>query len=261
MGDLGAGVDVVSEGEYRRARAAGIPPERIVFSGVGKTRAEMRTALEGGLRQVNVESEPEMAALNEVALCLGTVAPMTLRVNPDIDAGTHDKISTGRAEDKFGVPIERAREIYAAAARLPGLRVVGIDMHIGSQLTSLAPFEAAYTRLAELTRALRADGHAIERLDVGGGLGIPYRQDNLPPPLPSDYGALIRRTLGDQEAVMAFNAGTSTTSLELTREDLSSSTFERVWPQDNYASGLPLTSGPETVRIPGRETRVWVSEA
>src|SRR6056297_981001 len=160
---LGAGMDVVSGGEYLRARAAGVPGERIVFSGVGKTREEMRQALEGGVRQINVESEPELAALSEVAASMGATAPIALRVNPDVDAGTHEKISTGRKEDKFGVPLGRAREIYAEAARLPGLQVVGIDVHIGSQLTDLAPFETAYGKVADLTRALRADGHEITR--------------------------------------------------------------------------------------------------
>ena len=197
LGDLGAGVDVVSEGEYRKARAAGIPPDRIVFSGVGKTRVEMRTAIEGGLRQFNVESEPELAALDEVARSMEAVVPITLRVNPDVDAATHEKIATGRKEDKFGVPISRAREIFAAAGRLAGLRIVGIDVHIGSQLTSLAPFEEAYAKIAGLTQALRADGHDIERLDLGGGLGIPYERSNLAPPLPSEYGEMIRRTVGD----------------------------------------------------------------
>jgi diaminopimelate decarboxylase len=197
LGDLGAGMDVVSEGEYRRARAAGVPGERIVFSGVGKTRGEMRVALAGGIRQFNVESEPELRALSEVATSMGAVAPVTLRVNPDVDAKTHEKIATGRKEDKFGVPIARAREIYAEAARLPGLRVVGIDVHIGSQLTELAPFEAAYAKVAELTRVLRADGHAIDRLDLGGGLGIPYARSNEVPPLPLDYGAMVKRTVGD----------------------------------------------------------------
>ena len=197
LADLGAGMDVVSGGEYRRARAAGVPGEKIVFSGVGKTREEMRLALEGGIRQFNVESEPELRALSEVAASMETTAPITLRVNPDVDARTHEKIATGRREDKFGVPIARAREIYAEAARLPGLSVVGIDMHIGSQLTELAPFEAAYTKLAELTRVLRADGHPIDRLDLGGGLGIPYAASNEIPPLPGDYGALVKRTLGD----------------------------------------------------------------
>ncbi len=197
LGDLGAGMDVVSEGEYRRARAAGIPGDRIVFSGVGKTRGEMRCALEGGIRQFNVESEPELEALSQVAASMGVTAPITLRVNPDVDAKTHEKIATGRKEDKFGVPLARAREIYARAAALPGIEVVGIDVHIGSQLTDLAPFEAAYGKIAELTRALRADGHRIDRLDLGGGLGIPYARSNEVPPLPMDYGAMIKRTVGD----------------------------------------------------------------
>jgi diaminopimelate decarboxylase len=194
---LGAGMDVVSMGEYLRARAAGVPGEKIVFSGVGKTREEMRTALEGGIRQFNVESEPEMRALSEVAVSLGKVAPITIRVNPDVDARTHEKIATGKKENKFGIPIERAREVYAEAARLPGLEIVGIDVHIGSQLTELEPFEQAYLKVAELTAVLRADGHKITRLDLGGGLGIPYERSNSVPPLPTDYGALIKRTVGD----------------------------------------------------------------
>jgi len=194
---LGAGMDVVSMGEYLRAKAAGVPGEKIVFSGVGKTREEMRTALEGGIRQFNVESEPEMRALSEVAVSLGKIAPITIRVNPDVDARTHEKIATGKKENKFGIPIERAREVYAEAARLPGLEIVGIDVHIGSQLTELEPFEQAYLKVAELTRLLRADGHKISRLDLGGGLGIPYERSNSAPPLPTDYGALIKRTVGD----------------------------------------------------------------
>ena len=197
LGDLGAGMDVVSIGEYLRARAAGVPGDRIVFSGVGKTRDEMRQALLGGVRQFNVESEPELEALSQVATALGMEAPITLRVNPDVDAKTHEKISTGRKEDKFGVPISRARAIYARAAQLTGLRVIGVDMHIGSQLTELAPFEAAYVKMADLVRDLRADGHTIERLDLGGGLGIPYTRSNEAPPLPTDYGAMVKRVLGD----------------------------------------------------------------
>jgi diaminopimelate decarboxylase len=196
MARLGAGMDVVSEGEYRRAKAAGVPGERIVFSGVGKTRAEMRLALEGGLRQFNVESEPELVALNEVAVSMGLRAPVAFRVNPDVDAKTHAKIATGKSENKFGVPIARAREVYAEAAALPGIEVVGIDVHIGSQLTDLGPFEAAFAKVAELTGLLRADGHDIRRLDLGGGLGIPYARTNEAPPLPFDYGAVIRRTVG-----------------------------------------------------------------
>lgn len=197
LGDLGAGMDVVSGGEYRRARAAGVPGDRIVFSGVGKTRDEMRLALTQGIRQFNVESEPELRALSEVASSLGVQAPITLRVNPDVDAKTHAKIATGKSENKFGIPISRAREVYAQAATLPGLQVVGIDVHIGSQLTDLAPFEAAFTKVRELALQLRADGHEIRRLDLGGGLGIPYTRTNDTPPLPTDYGAMIHRVLGD----------------------------------------------------------------
>ncbi|WP_417628466.1 diaminopimelate decarboxylase [Pararhodobacter aggregans] len=197
LGDLGAGMDVVSIGEYLRAKAAGVPGGRIVFSGVGKTPGEMRMALEGGIRQFNVESEPELEALSAVASSMGLQAPITLRVNPDVDAKTHEKISTGRKEDKFGVPISRAREIYARAAALPGIKVIGVDMHIGSQLTDLAPFEAAYTKMRDLVEELRADGHTIERLDLGGGLGIPYTRGNEAPPLPVEYGAMVKRVLGD----------------------------------------------------------------
>ena len=192
----GAGMDVVSGGEYRRARAAGVRGDRIVFSGVGKTADEIRTALEGGIRQFNVESEPEMEVLSAVASQLGKTAPITIRVNPDVDAKTHAKIATGKSENKFGIPISRAREVYALAASLPGLEVIGIDVHIGSQLTELEPFETAYKKVAELTETLRADGHNIRRLDLGGGLGIPYARSNEAPPLPVDYGALIKRTVG-----------------------------------------------------------------
>ncbi len=196
LADLGAGMDVVSEGEFRRALAAGVPGSRVVFSGVGKTGEEMRFALEQGVRQLNVESAEELELLSQVASGMGASAPVALRVNPDVDAKTHAKIATGRSENKFGIPIARAREVYARAAALPGIEVVGVDVHIGSQLTELAPFEAAFLKVAELTEALRADGRDIRRLDLGGGLGIPYRQANEAPPLPFDYGALIRRTVG-----------------------------------------------------------------
>ena len=196
LGDLGAGMDVVSGGEYLRAKAAGVPGEKIVFSGVGKTRAEMRMALTGGIRQFNVESEPELRALSEVATALGLTAPITVRVNPDVDARTHEKIATGKKDNKFGIPIARAPQVYAEAARLPGIQVVGIDVHIGSQLVDLEPFELAYKKVADLTERLRAEGHQITRLDLGGGLGIPYTRANDAPPLPMDYGALIKRTLG-----------------------------------------------------------------
>ena len=196
LGQAGAGIDVVSVGEYLRAKAAGVPGERIVFSGVAKTREEMRIALEGGIRQFNVESEPEMEALSEVASALGVVAPIAVRVNPDVDAKTHAKIATGKSENKFGIPIAKAREVYARAAALPGIRVVGIDVHIGSQLTDLEPFRLAYRKVAALTEALRADGHQIERLDLGGGLGIPYERSNAAPPLPEDYGRMIAEEAG-----------------------------------------------------------------
>jgi diaminopimelate decarboxylase len=196
LGEAGAGMDVVSEGEIRRALAAGVEPERIVFSGVGKTRGEMRTALSAGVRHFNVESEPEMRALSEVASSLGAAARIAIRVNPDVDARTHAKIATGKSENKFGIPIAKARAAYREAASLPGLEVVGVDVHIGSQLTELDPFEAAYRKVAELTEALRTDGHRIIRLDLGGGLGIPYTRSNEVPPLPADYGDVIRRTVG-----------------------------------------------------------------
>jgi diaminopimelate decarboxylase len=193
----GAGMDVVSGGEDARAIAAGVSGDRIVFSGVGKTREEMRAALEGGIRQFNVESEPEMIALNEVALSLETVAPIAIRVNPDVDAKTHEKIATGKSENKFGIPISRAQEVYALAARLKGLKIMGIDVHIGSQLVELEPFRQAYEKVRELTKVLRSEGHEITRLDLGGGLGIPYERSNDAPPLPMEYGALIQDVLGD----------------------------------------------------------------
>jgi len=197
MASLGAGVDVVSGGEYARAKAAGFPGDRIVFSGVGKTVEEMEMALTGGIRQFNLESEPEMRRLSEVATRLGLTVPVTVRVNPDVDAKTHEKIATGKAENKFGIPIAKAREVYAEIAALPGLDAIGIDVHIGSQLTDLQPFEDAYRMVAELTSTLRADGHNIRRLDLGGGLGIPYERSNSAPPLPVEFGDLVKRTVGD----------------------------------------------------------------
>ena len=196
LGDAGAGMDVVSGGEYARARAAGIASERIVFSGVGKTRAEMEIVIKGGVRQFNVESEPEMRLLSQVASEMGKIVPITIRINPDVDAKTHVKISTGKKEDKFGIPISRAREAYAVAASLPSIKIVGIDVHIGSQLTDLEPFGLAYEKVAKLTEVLRADGHEIKRLDLGGGLGIPYGNSNEHPPTPEQYGALIREKVG-----------------------------------------------------------------
>ncbi|MEM7506901.1 MAG: diaminopimelate decarboxylase [Pseudomonadota bacterium] len=196
LAQAGAGADVVSGGELHRAMAAGVPPSRIVFSGVGKTVAEMKDALSHDIRQFNVESEPELERLSAVAHTMGKTAKITLRVNPDVDAKTHAKISTGKAENKFGVGIDRAPELYAKAAALPGIEVVGIDVHIGSQLTELAPYEAAFLKVAELTQSLRDQGQDIQRLDLGGGLGIPYQRSNEAPPLPFDYGEVIRRTVG-----------------------------------------------------------------
>ena len=207
LAQAGAGMDVVSGGEYARARAAGVPPQRIVFSGVGKTHAEIRDALTGGLRQFNVESEPELHRISEIATALGASAPITIRVNPDVDDRTHAKISTGKSENKFGIPIARARDVYALAASLPGIEVVGIDVHIGSQLVDLDPFEAAYRKVADLTETLRADGHRIDRLDLGGGLGIPYARSNAAPPLPGDYAALIRRTVGHLNCEIEIEPG------------------------------------------------------
>ena len=207
LADLGAGMDVVSGGEYARAKAAGVPGDRIVFSGVGKTREEIRAALSGGIRQFNIESEPEMLAISQVATSLGVTAPVTIRVNPDVDARTHEKIATGKSENKFGIPIARAREVYALAASLPGLEVIGIDVHIGSQLVELEPFEQAYKKVAELTRTLRADGHDIRRLDLGGGLGIPYTRSNEAPPLPLDYGALIKRSVEGLDVEVEIEPG------------------------------------------------------
>jgi diaminopimelate decarboxylase len=194
---LGAGADVVSAGELKKARAAGIPADRIVFSGVGKTLDEMRLALGEGIYQFNVESEPELEALNALALSMGKRAPVTLRINPDVDARTHAKITTGTSETKFGIPFAHAREAYALAGRLRGIAVVGVDVHIGSQITDLDPFEAAFRRMVELVVNLRADGHAIARLDLGGGLGVPYIEDNRPPPDPTAYGAMVKNVTGD----------------------------------------------------------------
>jgi diaminopimelate decarboxylase len=190
---LGAGMDVVSEGELRRARAAGVPGERIIFSGVGKTLDEMNLGLEENIFCFNVESEPELEALSRAAISRGAVAPIAIRVNPDVDARTHAKIATGKSENKFGVPISRARDVYAYARSLPGLSVRGVDMHIGSQITDLEPFDGAFALLADFVRTLRADGHHIEHVDLGGGLGIPYRTDNDPPPFPEEYARIVAR--------------------------------------------------------------------
>ncbi|EKF17794.1 diaminopimelate decarboxylase [Nitratireductor pacificus] len=190
---LGAGMDVVSEGELRRALAAGVPADRILFSGVGKTASEMDFALRAGILCFNVESKPELELLSARATALGLTANVSLRINPDVDARTHRKISTGKAENKFGIAWKEARAAYARAAELPGLKVSGIDMHIGSQITELQPFDDAFALLTELTETLRADGHAIEHVDLGGGLGVPYAEDGDQPPLPEAYAAVVRK--------------------------------------------------------------------
>lgn len=204
---LGAGADVVSGGELKKALKAGIAGNRIVFSGVGKTKAEMKLALEAGIHQFNVESEPELEALNEVALSLGRVAPITIRVNPDVDAKTHAKITTGTSETKFGIPWSKARAAYAMAAKLKGVAIVGIDVHIGSQIVELDPFEAAFKKVVELAGRLRADGHAISRLDLGGGLGVPYITNNEPPPDPQAYGAMATRITKDLGVQLIMEPG------------------------------------------------------
>ncbi len=194
---LGAGADVVSGGELKRALTAGVPANRIVFSGVGKTADEMAAALAAGVMQINVESEPELALLNRIAGERGVRAPVAVRINPDVDAGTHAKITTGLSENKFGVEWTRAHQVYADAAAMPAIEIVGVAVHIGSQITELTPFRDAYLRLRDLVAMLRADGHPIARLDLGGGLGIPYGDDGAPAPAPEDYAAVVRATVGD----------------------------------------------------------------
>jgi diaminopimelate decarboxylase len=202
---LGAGADVVSGGELARALAAGVPASKVVFSGVGKSADEMAQALDAGVMQINVESEPELAVLDQVATARGVRANVAIRVNPDVDALTHAKITTGKSENKFGIGWSRAREVYARGAAMPGIRMAGLAMHIGSQVTDLAPFGDAIGRLRDLAAALRADGLNFERLDLGGGLGIPYGPN--PAPSPAEYGAMVRSTLGDFECEMIFEPG------------------------------------------------------
>ena len=206
LADLGAGADVVSGGELKRARAAGIAPEKIMFSGIGKTAAELALAVDEGILCINVESEAELELLSSIAAGKGRTARVSVRVNPDVDARTHAKIATGKAENKFGIPISRAREVYALAAKLPGLRVTGVDMHIGSQITELAPFDDAFALLSDFVRTLRADGHAISHIDLGGGLGIPYREDNEPPPHPEAYAAMVKRATRDLDCTLDLRA-------------------------------------------------------
>ncbi|MCJ8144552.1 diaminopimelate decarboxylase [Ancylobacter sp. A5.8] len=204
---MGAGADIVSGGELKRALAAGVEPHKIVFSGVGKTREEMAAALDAGIMCFNVESEPELLTLSEVAVSHGVAAPVSIRINPDVDAKTHAKISTGKSENKFGIPISRAREVYRHAAGLPGIRVTGADMHIGSQITDLSPFDNATALLAELARDLMADGHRLTHLDLGGGLGVPYVAGDPEPPLPTAYAALIKRHTHNLGLGLVFEVG------------------------------------------------------
>ena len=204
---LGAGMDVVSEGELRRARAAGVPADKIIFAGVGKTRAEMAYALEQGILGFNVESEPELEALSEVAAARGVTARVALRVNPDVDARTHAKISTGKSENKFGIPYLDAARLYAEARRLPGIRAAGIHMHIGSQITDLAPFRAAFRLMRDLVVELRREGHEISHLDLGGGLGVPYRAGEPDPPHPAEYAAVVKAALGDLGVSLVLEPG------------------------------------------------------
>lgn len=222
----GAGADVVSGGELERAIAAGIPPERIVFSGVGKTVAEMRRAIEVGIHCFNLESEPELDRLSDVAVSMNKVAPVSVRINPDVDAGTHAKISTGKKENKFGIPFARAHEVYQRIAELPGVRAVGVDMHIGSQITTMLPFDNAFWLLAQLVNDLRADGHDIRHVDVGGGLGIPYHHDEAAPPDPMAYADIVKKHVAklgcelvlEPGRLIAGNSGILVTGVEYVKE-------------------------------------------
>ena len=204
---LGAGADVVSEGELMRARLAGVPADKIMFSGLGKTARELALAVDEGILCINVESEPELDLLSSIASAKGRTVNISVRVNPDIDPKTHHKIATGKAENKFGIPISRARAVYAQAAKLPGIKVAGVDMHIGSQITDLDPFDDAFTLLAEFVRTLRGDGHAISHVDLGGVLGIPYLDDNEPPPHPDDYAKMVKRATRDLDCRLIFEPG------------------------------------------------------
>jgi diaminopimelate decarboxylase len=207
LAKLGAGADVVSGGELLRARAAGVPPDKIMFSGVGKTADELALAVEQNILCVNVESEPELEHLASIAAAEGRAVDISIRVNPDVDPKTHAKIATGKSENKFGIPISRAREVYAQAAKLKGVRVIGVDMHIGSQIIELDPFGDAFALLADFVTALRADGHTISHIDLGGGLGIPYREDNEPPPDPDAYAAIVKRATQNLNCKLIFEPG------------------------------------------------------
>jgi diaminopimelate decarboxylase len=207
LAKLGAGADVVSGGELKRALTAGIPPQKILFSGVGKTEAELRAALAHDILCINVESEPELELLSRLAVETGRTARISVRVNPDVDAGTHAKISTGKSENKFGIPLAHARDVYARAARMPGIQITGADMHIGSQITDLARMETAFRILAEFVQTLRSDGHDISHIDFGGGLGIPYYMDREAPPAPDAYAAMVKRVTHNLGCTLMFEPG------------------------------------------------------
>jgi diaminopimelate decarboxylase len=207
LAKLGAGADVVSEGELMRARLAGVPADKIMFSGIGKTARELALAVDEGILCINVESEPELELLSSIASAKGRPVNISVRVNPDIDPKTHHKIATGKAENKFGIPISRARAVYAQAAKLPGLKVTGVDMHIGSQIVDLDPFDSAFKLLAEFVRTLRGDGHTISHVDLGGGLGIPYEDNNEPPPHPDAYAKMVKRATQDLDCRLIFEPG------------------------------------------------------
>jgi diaminopimelate decarboxylase len=207
LADRGAGADVVSAGELKRARAAGIPSEKIMFSGIGKTADELALAVDEGILSVNVESEAELALLSSIAVGKARTARISVRVNPDVDARTHRKIATGRSENKFGIPISRARDVYALAAKLPGLQVTGVDMHIGSQITDLTPFENAFALLTDFVQTLRADGHGISHIDLGGGLGIAYRDEGEPPPDALVYAEIVKRATRNLECTLVLEPG------------------------------------------------------
>jgi diaminopimelate decarboxylase len=206
LAKLGAGADVVSEGELKRAIAAGIPRDKIMFSGIGKSDRELALAVDENILCVNVESEPELDRLSAIASAKGRKVEISIRVNPDVDAKTHRKIATGKSENKFGIPISRARDVYAHAAKLPGIHVSGVDMHIGSQITDLQPFEDAFALLAEFVQTLRGDGHAIAHVDLGGGLGIPYRDGEVPPD-PAAYAAIVKRATRSLNCKLIFEPG------------------------------------------------------
>ena len=258
---LGAGMDVVSEGELRRARAAGVPADRIMFSGVGKTEREQALALDEDILCFNVESEPELVQLSRVASEKGKTARVSMRINPDVDARTHAKIATGKAENKFGIPWGRAGAVYAQAAELPGIQVSGIDMHIGSQITELEPFDAAFSRLGGLIADLRGAGHVIDHVDLGGGLGIPYHDNNEPPPHPDAYAQVVRKHVEHLDCKVIFepgrmiagNAGILVTEVIYVKEgankafvivDAAMNDLARPALYDSYHQIVPLTQRP-----------------